>query len=182
MNRVIKQFIAGVAIIAALQPMFAVPSMAQDRSEEYQLKAVLLSRLMGFVTWPQLGEGDPITLCVAGQNPFDGQLDAAFNETNVTIEMIGNQYGVVDNCNVLFISDSEIRNFESILDLVADKPILTISDVPRFASSGGMINLTFDNRRVRFLINKEEADAVDVRLSFQLLSLADIVTTRPDRR
>ena len=158
-----------------------LPVTAQDRSEEYTLKAVMLNRLMGFVSWENRDLNSPRTLCVAGQNPFADQLHIAFNGSDISVEMIGNQLEVIDSCDVLYVAESEMRNVAAILSEVSGKPILTISDIPRFASSGGMINLTFANRRVRFLINKEEADSVGVRLSFKLLSLADIVTTRGGR-
>ncbi len=159
----------------------SVDLVAQDRTEEYQLKAVLLSRLMNFITWPDASEG-PSRFCVIGQNPFGNELKTVFAESEIEIEQLGNQFSFVQDCDAVFISDSEIRNFESVLDLLADQPILTISDMPRFALSGGMINLRFENRRVRFRINKDEADAANLQLSFQLLDLADIVQTRTVRR
>ncbi len=164
-------------IITALQGMFSLPALAQDRSEEYQLKAVLLSRLVGFITWPGMEDGSSLTLCIAGEDPFDNQLDLAFRESNVSIKLLDDWFELDENCNLLFISDSEIRTFDTILALARAKPILTVSDVPRFATNAGMIELRFENRRVRFLINKGEADAVGVGLSFQLLKLAEIIET-----
>lgn len=181
MIRQIEQFIRRLVLVLAILSVTSISSVAQDRTEEYQLKAVLLSRLMSFITWPENVEG-PSKFCVIGQNPFGSELEAVFADSQIEIEQLGNQYSFINECNAIFISDSEIRNFESVLDLVAEQPILTISDVPRFAISGGMINLTFENRRVRFRINKDEADAVDLKLSFQLLDLADIVQTRITRR
>lgn len=182
MLRVIKQTILAMVLITALQSMFSVSVIAQDRSEEYQLKALLLSRLIGFITWPDLSDDAPITLCVVGQNPFEDQLQQAFDGSRVNIEQLGNQYDFMGSCNIVFVSDSETRNFESVLDRLQNTSTLTISDIPRFATAGGMINMNFENRRVGFLINKEEADNVEISLSFQLLSLAEIVTTRDDRK
>ena len=182
MNKFIKQTLVSIMLICSLQQMFSMSAIAQDRSEEYQLKALLLSRLVSFVSWPDISAEESITLCVVGVNPFGDRLQDAFSNSNVNIEHIGNQYDMLQSCDIVFVSDSEIRDFESILDRLDGTSTLTISDIPRFATAGGMINMTFENRRVGFLINKEEADAVDVRLSFQLLSLAEIVTTRADRR
>ncbi len=171
------RFIATLTIAVLIQALLVGAVHAQDREEEYRLKALLLSRLVSFVTWPDARAVAPLSLCIAGEDPFDGGLQAAFADYETVVHQFGSDYSGLDRCHLLFISDSEIRRLDEVLDLVANKPILTVSDVPRFASSGGMIYLTFDNRRVRFRINKEEADAVDVRLSFQLLSLADIVAT-----
>lgn len=182
MLKFIKIGVTAVVLIAVLQTMFATPVVAQDRSEEYQLKALLLSRLIGFVTWPMLADNAPLTLCVVGQNPFDDQLRQTFDGSRVKIEQLGNRYDLMGSCNIVFISDTEIRAFEPILDRLNGTGILTISDIPRFAAAGGMINMNFENRRVGFLINKAEADRVEINLSFQLLSLAEIVTTRDDRK
>ncbi len=136
-----------------------------------------MSRLMRFVTWPDVGPERTRSLCVVGDNPFDGNLQSAFADSNFSVRQFQQDSADLENCDVLYISDSEIRNLGSVLERVEGRPILTVSDVPRFASNGGMIYLTFENRRVRFRINKTQADEVDVRLSFQLLSLADIVAT-----
>lgn len=150
---------------------------AQDRAEEYELKALLLNRLMTFVTWPENIEMSNRYFCVAGSNPFGSALEIAFAQSDIAIRYLENPEQSIEPCIAMFIAESEIRNYREWLSLIDSQPILTVSDLPRFAENGGMINLTFENRRVRFRINNSEANLAKLNLSYQLLNLSVIVET-----
>ena len=49
---------------------------AQGVPLEYQVKAAYLYNFTKFVDWPpdSFGEGDPLTICIAGRNPFGSAL------------------------------------------------------------------------------------------------------------
>jgi len=52
---------------------------------------------------------------------------------------------------------------------------LTISEIPDFCQKSGMINFRLDNGKVRFDINPAAARQANIRISSQLLKLANIV-------
>ena len=81
----------------------------------------------------------------------------------------------VADCDILFISSSERNNLQRILEVLHTAPVLTIGDMDRFAERGGMINLTTEEKRVRFEINVEAAERAGLRPGSQLLRLARIV-------
>jgi len=154
------------------------PANAQDEPDEYRIKAAILSKLIDFVSWDDFN-GEDIRYCVLGTDPFGNLLDDAFSEkSNISLVRVQNNIGQLEDCRVVFVSDSELRNYREILGQLASQSVLTISDISRFADNGGMINLTFANRRVRFRINQETAERVGINFNYQLLKLADIVSTR----
>jgi hypothetical protein len=61
---------------------------------------------------------------------------------------------------------------------VADKPVLTVSDIPNFAIAGGMIELSVVAGKLSFSVNRKVAESVGLSLSSKLLQLGNIVETR----
>ena len=152
-------------------------AVADQHAEEYRLKAVLLSKVIDFVYWPD-GAGDRYQLCVVGADPFGEHLEAAFRERkNVSLRRLEPAQLDSAACDVAYFSVSQQRNYVELVRAVGSAPVLTISDIPRFAASGGMINLDLVNRRVRFRINQREIEAAGLSVSYKLLQLADLVET-----
>jgi hypothetical protein len=56
---------------------------------------------------------------------------------------------------------------------IADKAILTISDMEGFTSANGMIQLKKKQNTMRFDINREAAEKVHLKINSKLLKLAD---------
>ncbi|NKB35288.1 MAG: DUF4154 domain-containing protein [Pseudomonadales bacterium] len=170
---------AVIAVVCVLGMFGPMPISAQGSSDEYEVKAILISKLFDFVHWPESIQMRKIEFCIVGENPFGESLDAVFsNRQDVNIRYKANAADDYFMCDAIFLSQSETRHQDSLLVTIESEPILTISDIQSFAVNRGMINLTYINRRVRFIINKEKVDSVGLQLDFQLLSLADIVTSR----
>lgn len=168
---------ANALLLAMALCGFAALCAADESNGEYRVKAVLLSKIIGFVSWPEGNAGDATrSLCIAGRDPFGDALDAAFaGHPDIELRRLGTDSTKLPDCDLVFISDSERRDYQQILVSLRQRPILTISDIPRFANHGGMINLALINRRVRFLINQQELERSGMRISYKLLKLADIV-------
>jgi hypothetical protein len=152
--------------------------------EEYQVKAAFLYNFARFVDWPAQSfkaAGDPITICVVGENPFGGALDEATDRKTVA----GRGFAIRQtaaigpdcDCQILFISASERRRFRSILDSLKPVGILTVGEIQGFAAEGGVVNFKLEGGKVRFEINIEAAERQQLHISSKLLSLAQIVKT-----
>ena len=61
------------------------------------------------------------------------------------------------------------------LGAIADRPVLTIGDVPEFAPAGTMIAFTLEQNKVRFVVNVAAAERARLKISSQLLKLAVVV-------
>ena len=78
-------------------------------------------------------------------------------------------------CHVLYIAEFEIQRIDEVLNNVRKFPVLTISDAPGFVQAGGIIGLKLRANRIRFDINQGAAHSAGLKLSSQLLKLADEV-------
>jgi YfiR/HmsC-like len=157
---------------------FAVSAAAQQtKPQEYQVKAVYLYNFGRFVEWPPSSAGDEsFVICVLGQDPFGAALDST-----VAGEMIDDRKlvarriaapGDAAGCRILFISSSEAAHLKDILALVNKTTVLTVSDLPGFSDSGGMIEFVLQENKVRFRVNLAAAEKAGLTLSSQLLKVA----------
>lgn len=169
-----------LALPAAWMPR---PAAAQEPVGEYQVKAAFLYQFLKFVEWPEAVLGDPeapITLCVAGRDPFGPALDetvrgrTAQGRSCLIRRMAGGDDP--DGCHLLFVASGEDSRIAETLRRVAKRPVLTVGESDRFEQAGGTIRFVLEEDRVRFVINAAAARRAGLRLSARLLSVARSVT------
>ena len=147
---------------------------AQAKPPEYSVKAAYLVNFGKFAKWPS--EPSTFSICVIGKDPFGGSL-----ERIVSGEAIGGRPIVVrdvsamrkiDDCQILFIGNSERARLGPILASVQGQSVLTVSDIPEFLERGGMIQFEIVDNRVRFSINLRQAREAKLNISSDLLNVA----------
>jgi hypothetical protein len=165
-------------------PMQQVSYGEQKVAQEYELKAVYLYNFLQFIQWPEsqrmLSKDGSMVIGIVGESPFG----EAFEELQATIRKNGLKpvrviyYGSyreglnMRHCHILFVSASEKRNFAKITAELRGLPVLTVADTGDFLSSGGMINLVQSDGKIRWMINRSQANEAGLRFSAQLLTLA----------
>jgi hypothetical protein len=171
------------AAIAALLLVVAVdrPAAAQV-SEEYRVKAGFLYNFVKFVEWPADTGTGPVTICVAGRNPFGDLLDDLVRgetvggrriETRVILEP---EHG----CHVVFVPEGAATR--AYLRGVTGTGALTVGESSTFIEQGGIVNFYLERRNVRFEINPAAAERAGIRISARLLQLARISDSRSESR
>ena len=169
--------------ITLLALTLCTAAIAQEASDEYRLKAGFLYRFPQFVEWPaHVLEGrTTVDICVLEPNPFGGVLEALVEGEQLEGRglKIRHLRGVqFDDCHILYVPRTQVRRSE-MLRRVTESSILTVSDAPTFLDEGGMIQLFLRDNRLRFSINADATDRARIRLSAQLLRLAQTVRRRP---
>jgi hypothetical protein len=169
-----RRFLPAVlAVVLAAHGAFA------QKPHEYQVKAAYLYGFARFVEWPPAASattGQAFVLCVLGRDPFgrvldDVVADAVVKEKPVVVRRIS-QPDEAGTCHTVFISASESGRLDRILDTLAKRPVLTVSDLPDFAQQGGIIGFTLEENRVRFVVNLAAAQASGLQLNSELLRVA----------
>jgi hypothetical protein len=173
------------AFVAAAAIGSVLPIRAQTAEEEYRLKAAFVARFPQFVEWPApaLDGRQTLDLCIVGStSPFvrtlgelvEGEALAGRRLATRLVEPADR----VEGCHLLFLSATAPAR-EAVLKRVAGRPILTVSDAPRFLDEGGIILLRVADRRVRFDVSVSAAERAGLHLSSQLLRLALTVRGGP---
>jgi hypothetical protein len=66
----------------------------------------------------------------------------------------------------------------ALLRFLKGKPVLTVSDIQKFALQGGMVELVREDQRVSLYVNKDAADAAGIQIAGNILKLAKRVNTK----
>jgi hypothetical protein len=149
---------------------------------EYQVEAVFVFNFSHFVEWPPQSFStptEPFIIGIVGSDPFGGRLDEAvrgeqINGHPLLIRRYRNAADI-QNCQILFIDQSEITRLEEILAALNGRSTLTVSESDGAAQRGVMIQFATDNNRIRLRINVESARAAGLTISSKLLRPAEIV-------
>lgn len=148
---------------------------AEGGSLEYPVKAAYLYKFGIYVEWPNTAFASPtspLNLCVAGDDPFSGALDAAVNGQRVDSHPIVvkrlKTFTRDAGCHILYLGTTDTARANQILDAARGNGVLTVSDMPGL----GVINFVIKDNRVRFNIDEEAAAQNGLGISSKLLSLA----------
>jgi hypothetical protein len=174
-----------VALVASLSVICPIMSTAQSQVDEYQLKAAFLFHFAQFVEWPAgaLGLSDnPFLICIAGEDPFHGDLEEAVRGKFIAAKVVRirhiKQVQEGAGCHVVFIGKDESGHLSQLIATLRNMPVLTVGESENFLQSGGIIRFCMEDRKVRFEINKEAAEAANLKISSRLLLLAKTVVKR----
>ena len=156
-------------VIAVLLLITAMPEPGRAITPEQKVKAAYLHHLAEFTTWPSdafVDEGAPLvmgfiegpTSDIANFMEKSTQEGLSVKNRRVVIERIdciddaGNPQdtdrrdrfnAALHRCHLLFIPrGTKPRCWDKVHELVADRPIVTVSDTSNFANSGGHIQFT----------------------------------------
>jgi hypothetical protein len=178
-SRYVLTFLTVVAFFATT----GRPSLVSAQSSsapEYRVKAAFIYNFAKFVEWPDQqpgGPDDPFVLCVLGRGPvrnaFHELKDKQIQGREVDL-WYNDEITDLRQCRIIYISSSDAGRTIDVLETVRGKSVLTIGEAPGFIGSGGIINFTFVDKKIRFQINLPAAVRARLSISSQLLKLADI--------
>lgn len=165
--------------------LLAVPfrsvAAPQPVSREYQIKAAFLFNFAQFTEWPTntfTSSNAPIVIGVMGIDPFGRVLDNTVRgETINGHKLVIERYRRVEEigaCHILFISQSENRRVERILNHLKGKPVLTVGDMDAAVGHDVAIRFFEENNKLRIHINPDAVAQARLTLSSKLLRAAGI--------
>ena len=148
-----------------------------DPPSEAAVKAAFVYNFAKFVEWPaNLSAANAMTLCVSGTRP-----ELAASLTGLVGKSVqGHVLAVKNNVNAADLNTCHVLFVGNDARLLAGQArgragLLTVSDMPGFAQSGGIIGLFSEGDRIRFEINPRSAEAAGLKVSSQLMKLAKVV-------
>ena len=157
---------------------------ADEPSLEVAVKAAFLAKFGAYVDWPSTafdGPSAPLTVCVAGNDPFGPALDKAIAGQHVGDRAIAvKRLKTVTphaGCQILYLGANDAQTLAQSLDAVRGDSVLTVTDGAK-GDAVGVIDFVLNDNRVRFDIDDRAASANGLQISSKLLSLALSVTPK----
>jgi hypothetical protein len=151
---------------------------------EYSLKAAFIYNFSKFVEWPEGSFKGKREFCIAtlGRSPLERELAALGGKNvqgrSIVFRRLSNAEDAAQ-CQVLFISRSELAKLDGILETLRDLPVLTIAEGDDFCRRGGMLSLEKENGKIVFDVNYRETQRSKLKPNSQLLKLARRIYGRP---
>lgn len=147
-----------------------------EEASEYRLKTAFLYNFANFTEWPELDKQGTFKMCFFDGNPFNPYLDYVtqkkVKDLQVTI-LLKSDLNNLSECHLLYISRAAVDDkLENILNVVRNKPILTIADSAGACQKGVVINMGVDSGKITFEANLASARIAELILSSQLLRFA----------
>jgi hypothetical protein len=161
---------------------------AQSPREESQIKAAFVYNFLKFVEWPAetFPRPDaPLVVALVGDGPT-----ADATERFLATKQIGERRIVVRRAgwdepltgvHAVFVTEGDGRKLRRVLAAASSMAILSIGEGEDFASSGGIIGLVIEEKKVRFDIDMAVAQATGLKVSSKLLALTRVVHPAKDR-
>jgi hypothetical protein len=156
-------------------------------TKEYEIKAAFLLNFTRFIEWPDQSfalDKSPFIIGILGDDPFGDVLNEIISGEKVNGHplIIQHYYSVKDikTCHILFINTQNQESLSGVINSLKDQNTLTVSDIPDFASKGGMVGFFIENNKVRLRINLDQARASNLSIDSKLLRLAQIVSSKKD--
>ncbi len=162
--------------------LFPFASVQGESYTEYEVKAAFLYQFIPFVEWPSDAFADddaPFVIGVLGEDPFGDILDNTVREKkahnrDIVIRRSKNP-GALATCHVVFIAASERDNIGEAMKTFNAKSVLTLGEWESFTKQGGIIRFLVTGGKIGFEINIHSARKAGLKISSQLLRLAQVV-------
>jgi hypothetical protein len=151
-----------------------------------QIEAGFIFNFTRFVEWPDNSfatPASPFTICVVGAPQVAELLAvAAFGKEvggrRLTIKTSKSDDDV-RTCQILYFGGTEEHRAVGMSDSVKEISVLTVSNVPGFASAGGMIGFFVQDNKVKLEINADATAHARLKVSSKLIAIAQLVAHNP---
>lgn len=148
---------------------------------EQALKAVLFYKLPLYTYRAEGSSTMPILrMCLLGSSELRNTMESLARQATdgraVHFREISTPQEA-EECDFLYVGRSEAAGVPRLLERLAARPAVTVSDVPGFASAGGMVELGVraEGTGLTILVNRAAARRQGVEFNAQLLRLSEIV-------
>ena len=151
----------------------------QEGLPESSAKAAFVFHLTQFVTWPEVPANTPFKIGVLGPDPFGSVLDKLIagekaGGREVTVERSSFLSNLAD-CQLIYVSPTAAEPMARIVAVTKGHPILLVGESGDFLAQGGMVRLfRTRERKLRLQISLEKVQAAGLKMSSQLLRVADV--------
>jgi hypothetical protein len=180
----LAQRLAVCATLLALAVDVRAQGPGPEQSEHW-VKAGYVYNFAKLVEWPAAAtpKGQPIVIGVLSNDDFAAVLSRAVEGKKIddrafVVKRLKSKDPLKDcGCRILYVGASDAARTDEIVQFQNSNAVLTVADGADFARKGGVVALTLEDGRVRFVVNVDAAAQASLTISSRLLTLAAIVHT-----
>jgi len=167
-----------ILVVALLAFAGAAGAQSAEEHSEDSIKAAFLFKFGDYVDWPADTFADatsPLVIGVLGAAKVESDLSnmvagRSINGRGVEVRKVGSGESLA-GIHVLFVGRGENGNLGTILEDVAGRPVLVVTETDE-VQAGGTINFVMVGNKVRFDVRLAFAEASNLKISARLLGVA----------
>jgi uncharacterized protein DUF4154 len=173
-------------LVVLISASYTTEVIAEEQTKTYSestIKAALVYNILHFIDW------QPKDLVICVYQPDDEDVSSfhslpAQTKSGKTLEVKflhrnGNAL-IQNNCHVIFVTRKGGDDTYEILNETKNTQRLTIGESDHFIKQGGMINFIRKDLTIKFEINVSALNQADLKISSQVLRIADRVYMSDD--
>ena len=161
--------------------LLALVSAPVAAATEAQVKAAYLFKLASLVRWPQPPPGDTFRICAAGRPDIANALAQLVRNQEIggkRVELV--QLGArnarqASACQIMYLGGGG-ETAGSLMEATGRSAVLTVTDRDN-GTRGGAVEFVIVDGKVRFAVNRRQAETRQLELSAKLMDVA--VEVRP---
>lgn len=166
------------ALVALL--FFSGAASSQPSYSEDVVKAVLLERIVTFLSWSAPASPETaVELVVLGRGTLGGEVERVYTRRKFAGRSIAVRYAErpeqIGKAHIVIIGRDYADELRTVLGACAREGVLTVGDTPGFGERGVAINFYRDGARVRFEVAPSALKRARIQASYKLLTLARVV-------
>jgi hypothetical protein len=169
----------GAGLLLALG-IFSTSVVGQGSYDEDVVKAVLLERIVTFLSWSGSSASSPsVDMVVLGKGTLGSEVQRVYSRRKFAGRSVAVRYverpADIGNAHIVIIGRQHDGDLRDVLDACSREGVLTVGDTPGFGERGVAINFYRDGTRVRFEVAPSALKRARIQASYKLLTLARVV-------
>ncbi|MCK5829026.1 MAG: YfiR family protein [Methylococcales bacterium] len=166
-----------ISSLTALLFLSAQP-FAQDKSNEYKIKAGYLYNFTKFIYWPD-NESATFNLCIVGDDPFGSIINPIEKRTVNNKPIRLHRFQTITkktHCHLIYFSGQaeKLIKKDNSFPTNSSAPSLTVGESDQFIKANGMISFFLSAGKVKLRINLASLKKSGLTVSAKLLEVSDI--------
>jgi TonB family protein len=168
----LRQFYLCASVVLTLLP----PAFPQSQDER-AVRAAYVFNITKMVEWPAGKDRLVIGFFGASETgeTLRKLLEGKISQSKPIYFLLLPSDAELPRCSLLYFADSENRKIHSMISTLGSTSVLTIGESDSFVRDGGMIGLVKVGQQIHMQINLEGARRAGIKVSPQLVNLAEIV-------
>jgi hypothetical protein len=184
---VARALLIWIALLVVSAPLYV--GADEGVASEAQMKAAFLVNFPKYVEWPASAfaqPNSPVVVAIFGDdkviNEFNQMIQGgrSIEGRQIVVKRISTEEEITSDCHILYVGASERQHIGGVLERIKGKSVLTVSEAENFLDKGGIINLMRKEQNLRLGVNLGAAGQARLRISSNLLSVADVVKGKPN--
>jgi hypothetical protein len=152
---------------------------AQDRSM-HEIQAAIIYNVIKYIQWSNEIDGKAsFVFGVFGDDQLYNTLSNAYQSKlkgskKISVSKL-NSADEAPNCDLFFLGQSKLKDFQRAKDLITNKPTLYVTSADTYGKKGANVNLTSEQNKMIIEINEPSIEESGFRVAGALLSMARVI-------